>query len=164
MYDMSCGEAYGKKGCRCPKCLLYQRAQHLRQEYGITLEDYDTLLDAQEGRCGGCGRTLDSIKHKKNKNYFCVDHCHDTGAIRGLTCSKCNLAVGHFDHDPDRIQSAIAYLEAHAAEIPGADPILPVPIFPRHWVPLSEGEHYGLKRIGAGGSGTTISMPGLLRR
>ena len=37
-------------------------------------------------------------------------HDHTTGKIRGVICSACNIGIGHFDDDPDRLIRAAAYL------------------------------------------------------
>jgi hypothetical protein len=39
-----------------------------------------------------------------------IDHCHDTGRIRGILCSNCNIGVGSFDDNPDLLERAAAYL------------------------------------------------------
>jgi hypothetical protein len=71
-----------------------------RRTYGITLDDYKVMVAQQEGCCKICN------EHKS----LVVDHCHKTGAVRGLLCSQCNRAMGLFQDDPNRLQSAVAYL------------------------------------------------------
>lgn len=41
---------------------------------------------------------------------LCVDHCHETGEVRGLLCSKCNTAIGMFQEDINVMYRAIEYL------------------------------------------------------
>lgn len=69
----------------------------LRHKYGITLEDRGRLFVNQGGRCWICER------HERDTGTLCVDHCHDTGAVRGLLCSQCNKALGFLEqhNDPD---------------------------------------------------------------
>lgn len=79
------------------------RATRLKRVYGISVEDYDRLLVKQDGRCAICGdlpgeRLLD------------VDHCHQSGAVRGLLCVRCNTSIGKFDDDPVLLRSALTYL------------------------------------------------------
>lgn len=76
------------------------RDSELRRLYGITLEDYRIMVSQQEGRCLIC----------KESNELVVDHCHRTGVVRGLLCSQCNRAMGLFQDDPIRLQSAVQYL------------------------------------------------------
>jgi hypothetical protein len=76
-------------------------------EYGITLEEYNRLLESQGGGCAICGRKV-NIDSKFSLH---VDHDHDTGKIRGILCSSCNLGIGKFDHDCSRLKNAIKYLE-----------------------------------------------------
>lgn len=75
------------------------------KKYGITTQDYDILFDKQKGRCAICD-TDDLGKFK----YFCVDHCHDTGKVRGLLCHTCNRALGLFKDDLTRLQNAVKYI------------------------------------------------------
>ncbi len=57
----------------------------LNKKFGIGLEVVAQMESAQAGVCAVCGRKLK----------LCVDHCHDTGKVRGLLCSACNLLEGH---------------------------------------------------------------------
>src|SRR6266567_8999063 len=75
----------------------------LKRRYGMTTGDYDALLARQGGVCAIC--------KKKSKRRLVVDHCHLLNKVRGLLCHKCNLGLGMFDDDTDRLRAAIAYLE-----------------------------------------------------
>ena len=65
----------------------------LQWHYGITIDDWDRMFEAQEGRCI-CGET----KGRANKPALHVDHCHNTGLIRGLLCHHCNRMLGLLDN------------------------------------------------------------------
>jgi hypothetical protein len=80
-----------------------ERDSNLRR-YGLNAGRYDAMCAAQNGQCAICGQSSDKNLH--------VDHCHTTGAVRGLLCGKCNTAIGQFDEDPQRMYAAIAYLQA----------------------------------------------------
>ena len=86
-----------------------RRRYALRHTYGLTLEDYDLMLARQGGVCAICG----TAKPNGFGKFLAVDHCHDTGRIRGLLCGNCNHGLGKFDHDPKRLRRAIRYLQAH---------------------------------------------------
>lgn len=73
---------------------------------GITLEEYEALLDQQEGRCGIC-RT-DKAGAKKD---WCIDHDHASGRVRGLLCHHCNVALGSVRDNPEILRRMIRYLE-----------------------------------------------------
>lgn len=60
--------------------------------------------------CGGNNERYDSVTGVK-KNTLCVDHCHETGELRGILCSSCNAGLGQFKDNPDTIRKAIEYLE-----------------------------------------------------
>lgn len=76
--------------------------------YGITLEEYDALFVIQGGVCALCGEPSDS-----ERRLLSVDHCHDTGKVRGLLCSSCNMGIGIFNDDIESLEKAIAYLRSH---------------------------------------------------
>lgn len=77
------------------------RASKLKSRYGLSLGQWDEMVIAHGGRCAICDKPSPDIH---------VDHCHRTGAIRGLLCPPCNKGLGHFKDDVDRIMSAVAYL------------------------------------------------------
>jgi hypothetical protein len=86
------------------------RRSHLKRKFGLTVERYDEMLAAQGGGCAICGRPPreDIALH--------VDHDHETGQVRGLTCFRCNNALGDFNDDPKLLESASAYLDRHDPE------------------------------------------------
>jgi hypothetical protein len=82
------------------------RRGHLKRNYGLTPADYEAMLAAQGGGCAICAapRPAGQALH--------VDHCHDTGAVRGLLCFTCNAGLGMFDHDADGLARAATYLRS----------------------------------------------------
>lgn len=81
------------------------RRSNLKQQYGITLEEYNYMVADQDGRCALCQVPF-SAKAKPH-----VDHDHSTGEIRGVLCHLCNVGVGHFRECSWTLQQAIAYLQ-----------------------------------------------------
>lgn len=70
---------------------------------GITKANYDRMLAMQGGVCKIC-------KNSPGKRRLDIDHCHQTGLVRGLICHKCNRAIGWFNEDIARMVNAIHYL------------------------------------------------------
>lgn len=85
----------------------------LKRQYGITPDDYDRLLKEQGGKCGVCG-CADPPKRQGNATHWHVDHCHETGNVRGILCYRCNSGLGNFKDNVDSLQAAIAYLKRTA--------------------------------------------------
>jgi hypothetical protein len=90
-----------------------RRAFKLKYTYGLTVEQYDKMLDAQHGLCSICANPPEEGK------YLSVDHDHSCCAgakscgkcVRELLCPKCNAGIGALGDDPVLLENAIAYLE-----------------------------------------------------
>lgn len=100
------------------------RASNLRANYGITLDDWDQLFEAQDGSCALCARPEDdcptvvtAATRAPAARRLVVEHCHGTGNVRGLACVDCNRLLGGIDHLPADRHAALvsahvlAYLE-----------------------------------------------------
>lgn len=85
---------------------MIRRRCMLKTNYGLTLEQYDALLDSQGGVCALCGGDDPGVK-----GVWHVDHCHDSLAVRGLLCSPCNTGLGQFKDRPDVLRRAADYVE-----------------------------------------------------
>ncbi len=68
--------------------------------------EYEKLLKTQNNACIICGNTK-SIKTKS----LVVDHCHNTGKVRGILCDVCNLGLGYFKDDVELMKRAIKYIK-----------------------------------------------------
>ena len=84
---------------------ISDRKSYLKRKYGLTLEQYDAMLEAQGGVCAICRRP------RPEERTLHVDHDHDTGAIRGLLCFTCNNALGDFRDEPALFHAAAEYLD-----------------------------------------------------
>jgi hypothetical protein len=73
------------------------------RKYELTGDEYEAMVAAQNGVCAICG--------DKPETRLVIDHCHTTGLVRGLLCGSCNLGVGCFKDDVERLKKAIEYLE-----------------------------------------------------
>lgn len=92
---------------KCVEC--YTKASR-RRLYDISEEQFETMWRDQEGLCVICEDFLIPF----GKGTCVIDHDHDTGKVRGLLCSRCNLAIGHLRDDPESCDRAAAYLRRHA--------------------------------------------------
>lgn len=79
----------------------------LRRRYKITLADYVALAESQGNKCAICERPQDWTSWRTR---LFVDHCHETGAVRGLLCSNCNKGIGMFGESADTIRAALEYM------------------------------------------------------
>lgn len=92
------------------------REYRLKRLYGLTRSEYDALLAAQSGRCKICGRTETHTSNGGDAvRELAVDHCHDTGQVRGLLCGRCNSAIGLLGHDEELLLAAVRYLRESEA-------------------------------------------------
>lgn len=87
----------------------YFVSKHLKNTYGITLEEYNGILQLQHHKCAGCG--VEARNAQRQKLY--VDHCHVTNKIRGLLCQHCNTALGMVKDNTETLINLVSYLNEH---------------------------------------------------
>ncbi|MEW6626562.1 MAG: endonuclease VII domain-containing protein [Pseudomonadota bacterium] len=88
-----------------------ERGESTKQQlrlYGLTVEDYGRLLRTQGGVCAICASPEPGMK-RASRLY--VDHCHDTGRVRGLLCRACNTMLGCVQDKPELLRAGASYLE-----------------------------------------------------
>lgn len=88
----------------------YGKNKYFIDNYGITLEQYRSMLKGQQYLCALCKKPHD--EYKKHGQLF-VDHNHLTGKVRALLCTGCNTALGKFNDDVDKLYAAIEYLKKY---------------------------------------------------
>ena len=79
------------------------------QKYNLTEQAYKDLLTEQKESCALCGTKQPTGKWK----VFAVDHCHDTGNVRGLLCNECNRGMGLLKDSSELLRKAADYLDQH---------------------------------------------------
>lgn len=84
-----------------------KRNSWLQRNYGIDNDEYDRMVREQDDKCGCCG-TADK---GTNRSYWCVDHDHQTGVVRGLLCATCNKSIGQLGDTVEALERALAYLK-----------------------------------------------------
>lgn len=128
-FDHGSLQGYNFHKCRCKACVgryrtyqrewyrehkdkfhSYDRKHQLKRYYGLSLEDYERMLQAQGGVCAVCK----GLQQDPRKRYLCVDHCHKTGAVRGLLCDHCNRAASNVRDDPSIAVALAEYLTVTA--------------------------------------------------
>ena len=99
------------KTSECKKCKIAWNSRNkekiaktaAKYRYGISDIEYDSLMTVES--CQVCGVSFTETSAKR-----AIDHCHDTGRVRGMICYTCNIGLGHFKDDIDILQKAIEYL------------------------------------------------------
>lgn len=87
------------------------RRANLKFTYGLSVEEYDAMLLAQDGKCAICGKEDSGSIKKGVLRRMYVDHDHITGIVRGLLCERCNLVLGNIHDDIEIARNIILYLE-----------------------------------------------------
>lgn len=129
IYPLNTSATAYVKGCRCTDCkfewgLRYKaytktpdnraRANKRRRnndylkKYGLTTNNYEEMLSAQNNGCAICFRPATDFKYR-----LAVDHCHDTTVVRGLLCASCNSGIGKLSDSIQILQRAIEYLRRY---------------------------------------------------
>ena len=82
------------------------RNKYYKRVFGITEDEFRAMVKRQKNSCAVCKEPIDM----EDKYSFNIDHCHDTGKVRGILCSKCNRGIGFFNNSEQRLLSAARYL------------------------------------------------------
>lgn len=106
-----------KLSSQCKKCIIKSSTEAMNKDpirkkekmlkyfYGISMDDYNKQFELQNGVCHICNENKYNIA-------LCVDHCHETGKVRGLLCHGCNHVLGLFKDDANAFYQAIDYIQS----------------------------------------------------
>jgi Recombination endonuclease VII len=86
--------------------------RNLIRNFGITIDDYENILIKQNHVCAIC-EEIETETNKGNIKNMAVDHCHKSGNIRELLCTRCNRALGSINDSVELLQKMINYLNKH---------------------------------------------------
>lgn len=89
--------------------VAHDRARMLKS-YNLTPEDYNKMVEEHAGNCAICGGQGFELAPGQ-KLLLVIDHCHKSGAVRGLLCHNCNRGLGLFKDNIESLKTAIKYLE-----------------------------------------------------
>jgi len=81
----------------------------LKERYGITLDEYNAIIEAQNNKCKIC--SVELTYGPANIANARLDHCHDKLKVRGLLCHNCNSLLGHAKDNTTILKNAIRYLD-----------------------------------------------------
>lgn len=96
----------GSRQCRTcanKRVSEWQKSTKRFSRYNTTKEEHEAMLSQQGGKCAICNKPVSG----KNEH---IDHDHETGTIRGILCSSCNLGIGKFEDSPELLVKAAEYL------------------------------------------------------
>ncbi len=97
-----------------------KRDHNLRKRYGITLVQWNALIEAQRGLCPVCNEPLDMNRTRA----IHTEHDHTTKVIRGITHAPCNTALGRLGDDVAGLTRALVYVSGASA---------PETLIDEHW-------------------------------
>lgn len=88
----------------CKVCYIKNQTIRNWEKYNIkiTYDEYEERYKKTDGRCNICSDKYTILE---------VDHCHDTGDIRGLLCGKCNRGIGLLGDNINGIKNALSYFK-----------------------------------------------------
>lgn len=91
-----------------------ERKRHMRYKikkyFNLTLDEYNQMFIERDNKCDICNNP-ESAKHQNGKTRaLALDHCHETGKIRGLLCTSCNRGIGLLKDNITLLENAVEYL------------------------------------------------------
>lgn len=94
------------------------REWNMRTTYGITSAQYGELLALQGGGCAICGSPPGARMLAVDHDHGCCPGKKSCGrCLRGLLCSRCNLALGKVRDSKQLLRNAIDYLDGGRIDI-----------------------------------------------
>ena len=90
------------------ECKTCHADKQMQRNYGIDLSTYNRMFQEQGGVCKICNLPQKSTRNDR----LAVDHCHETGKVRGLLCDGCNRGIGLLKDDYRIIERAASYLRS----------------------------------------------------
>lgn len=84
----------------------YERARRV----GIHPDEIERLRRVQGGACAICGSAMRQPGAAWTRQTEHLDHCHETGRVRGLLCGSCNGAIGKLGDNYEGVMRAAHYL------------------------------------------------------
>lgn len=94
----------------------YNLVKYQKYQEGFTWDDYDTLWEAQSGRCPICSKDL-----VWEARETCLDHCHMERKVRGILCHRCNTGLGMFRDSEQSLEAALRYIRSNLVRV---EPVL----------------------------------------
>lgn len=123
LYETAWKEAHARDGLIYRRCSKKSQTrlgdnsffERIERKYRLSRAAYLRMLQEQGSKCKCCGKDLVIFSSERSRCPV-VDHCHVTGKVRGLLCTRCNVLAGRIDkQDSSVLDAAKAYLAAHKA-------------------------------------------------
>ena len=80
--------------------ILNRQRKNAHKRYGLTDEQYQNMKIEQGGKCAICGK----------QKMLVIDHSHESGEVRGLLCTGCNVGIGLLQDSAELLKKAASYL------------------------------------------------------
>ena len=106
----SCKQCNNKEHRKRYSSKEYKNSNHkyrMEKRYGLSPLDFDTLIGANNNCCHLCNKKFKDTRHKH------IDHCHETGRVRGILCKDCNTALGKLGDNEEGLLKALRYLRSN---------------------------------------------------
>ena len=93
------GKSIKRQANICAPCNNY------KSKYNMNRLEVQEIFASQNNQCALCSRT-----HLQDGRPLYIDHCHETGKIRGALCILCNTAIGTLGDNLEGLEKAVNYL------------------------------------------------------
>ncbi|WP_425457694.1 endonuclease VII domain-containing protein [Catellatospora sichuanensis] len=96
---------FSRTSSYCRPCVVLRKRAETLSRYGLSLEDFNRIVEKLDRRCPICQEDPSLLKKG-----WAIDHCHETGAFRGIICTRCNAGIGGLGDTAQSVEKAIGYL------------------------------------------------------